>query len=135
MPLIDPTETVRLNLPAAGEWVDLRAHISRGEAIGVRRRIVAGAQIQGSGFAGLDAGDSIEAAEFATLELAIVAWSFGAPVTPAAIRRLDGPSVDAIKAKVDELYAERPAAEKKGSGSSGPTQLSDGAPPRLSLAG
>ena len=136
MPLVDRTETVRVDLPAAGEWVDVRAHLSRGEEVSIRQRLVAGAMVRaGSADVSLDAASAVEAAEFATLELAIVGWSFGVAVSPAAIRQLDGESVDAIKVRLDQLYAPRSDAEKKGSGGSGPTRLAARAPSQLSTAG
>ena len=136
MPLVDRTETVRVDLPAAGEWVDVRAHLSRGDEIEIRRRLVAGARVvPGSELMALDAADAVEAAEFARLELAIIAWSFDPAVTPTSIRQLDGESVDAIKGRLDQLYAPRTDAEKKGSGGSGPTRLAARAPAQLSSAG
>lgn len=119
MPLVDDGDVVRIPLPEEGEWAEVLRRLSRGQEVSVRRAVVAGARIVAGREPEVDAEAAIEAAEFATLEIAIKAWSFPVPVTPANIRRLDGASVDAIKVKLDELYGERTEAEKNGSGGSG----------------
>lgn len=117
MPLIKAsTDTVRIDLPADGEWVEVKASLSRADERLVQRKVLSAARV---GVAGdtfdLDAGLAYDAAEFATLETAIVRWSFKDAITPNAIRCLDDASVDALKAKLDELYpGELPESEKNG---------------------
>jgi len=114
MPLIDDSETVRIDLPAQGEWVEVRKRLSRGDEIAIQRRLLTGAEVTASGLERLAAPEIIEAAEFATLEVAIRAWSFPEPVTPDNIRRLDPESVAALKAALNELYpAQRTEDERR----------------------
>lgn len=127
MPLLRNDDLVRIDLPADGEWVDVKRHLSRGDQVAVQRASVQGAVLTRAVLTGgvsdvqMDAGAAIEAAEFAALEIAIRAWSFDVPVTPEAIRSLDGDSIDAIKVRLNELYAPRTDDERKNS--VGPTPM------------
>ncbi|HXG36519.1 MAG TPA: hypothetical protein VNL15_06095 [Dehalococcoidia bacterium] len=132
MPLIRDDDLVRIELPAAGEWVEVKSRLAKGDAVYVQQMILRNSKIsqkqlqeQGAN-ADIDlmAGDIIEAAEFATLDRAIKKWSFPEDVTPENIRRLDEESVEAIKARLNELYPKRTDEEKKGSAANGATPSS-----------
>ena len=137
MPLIDPNDTVRIELPADGEWVDARARLSRGDQIAVQRAIIGHTRVRPGSVESIDvdASELMDAAEFAILDVAIRAWSFPVAVTPENIRRLDEESVDAIKERLNELYPVRSEEEKKDLSGSGPTPLSVVEPSPASLAG
>lgn len=104
MPLIGSDDLVQIDLPADGEWVKVKRRLSRGDEIAVQQALIRGGQFVGSEISGVDAESAIEAAEFATLDVAIKAWSFDAPIEPRHIRALDSDSVAAIKARLGELY-------------------------------
>lgn len=113
MPRIqDGDELVRIELPAAGEWVEVLPRMSRGQEVRVRQATVRGGKLKED--TEIDAEVAIEAAEFAMLEIVVRRWSWPDPVTPAGIRELDGPSIDAIKARLNELYGARSTDEKNG---------------------
>ena len=135
MPLIRDDETVRIDLPADGEWVEVKARISRGDRVRIQQMTIGHARMRpGDATPELAVGDLLEAAEFATLETVMRSWSFSEPLTPENIRRLDDESMDALKQRLNELY-DRPESEKKDSGPNGPISISDAAAPRTSLAG
>jgi len=125
MPLIGNTDLVRIDLPVEGEWVEVKRKLSRGDEIAVQKAITKNSRVEASEFSTafeLDGPEAIEAAEFAGLDVAIKAWSFPQPVTPENIRALDADSVEAIKARLNELYeAPRSDAEKKASTVNGST--------------
>lgn len=116
MPLLTTVDTVRIDLPAPGEWVDVKSRLSAGE----RQRIAAASFRLRAGLpknGNVPEGEmelQYEAAAFASLEVGIQAWSFDVPVSPAAIRQLDGDSYDAIVARLNTLWAPRTEAEKNG---------------------
>lgn len=115
MPLITTHETVRIELPTPGEWVDVKRVLTRGDEVEVQRRLVAGTRVRPDDPKAdlvLDAGDAIERAQFALMEVAIVAWSFEEPVTPENIRLLDAASARFIEARLNELYEGRSEDEK-----------------------
>lgn len=155
MPLIGKTDLVRIELPAAGEWVDVKRRLSRGDEIAVQRACMAGltipptllARLSQSGLTavelgaaalehGLDAATFLEPATFATLDVAIMGWSFEEPVSPTAIRALDGASVDAIVVALNGLYPGPRKDDDRGN-SSAPGATPSAASPLLrpSLAG
>jgi len=120
MPLVRNDDLVRIDLPAEGEWVMVKRRLSRGDEIAVQQAPLRGSRVSASNSDGTvtastDASDAIEAREFFMLELVIRSWSFDVPVTPRAIRELDGESVDAIKVALNELYAPRTDDERKNS--------------------
>lgn len=107
MPLIGTDDRARIDLPTDGEWVEVKRRMSRGDEIAVQRMALRGLQVDPTNPKHVivsDPGEAVEAAEFATLDVAILAWSFDVPVTPEAIRRLDPDSVAAIKARLADLY-------------------------------
>jgi len=128
MPIIGNDDLVCIDLPAEGEQVWVKRCLSRGDAIKVQQAITQGARISAGGVndGGLDlsVGTAIEAAEFATLDVAIKKWSFPEPVTPENIRALDEASVDAIKARMNELYPAARTDDERGNSSA------NGAAPR-----
>lgn len=127
MPLLRNDDLVRIDLPAPGEWVEVKRRLSRGDEVAIQRSLLAGATLVAGGMPQLDAGAAIEAATFGTLDCAIRSWSFGVPVTPEAIRQLDGESIDAIKAALNALYPEARTEEERGNLSG------DGAPHTLAV--
>lgn len=124
MPLIRNDDLVRIDLPVEGEWVEVKRRLSRGDEIAVQRALTSGSTITAgtSALMDLSGPEVIEAAEFAGLDVAIKAWSFAEPVTPANIRALDPASVDAIKSRLNELYeAPRTDDERKNLSANGST--------------
>jgi len=120
VPLIRDDDLVRIDLPAEGEFVEVKRCLSRGDAIKVQQAITQGARVTQGGEMDLSVGTAIEAAEFATLDVAIKRWSFAEPVTPENIRALDEDSVAAIKTRLNELYpAARSEDEQKNSSVNG----------------
>lgn len=131
MPLLltpdDDLETIEL--PHPGEWVKVKRvlgndDVHRRSRILLNSRSVApGESVEALEFG---IGDMVDAARFATMEVAIKAWSFDAEITPRTIRALDDQSIDVITARFEELYpAERTDDDRKNSASSGQTQSSD----------
>lgn len=135
MPLLGRGETVRVALPAAGEWVEVKARPSVGDVKAIEstakafRLRVSGEQVAAvraaateeeaaAALKGMELPldpEMFERMAFVVLERAIVAWSFAEPVTPENIRQLDEASYDAIRASLDRLWAkERPEEEKNG---------------------
>lgn len=124
MPLIRDDETVRIDLPTSGEWVEVKARISRGDRVRIQQATIGHARMRpGDPTPELAVGEMLEAAEFATLETVIRSWCFPEPVNAENIRRLDDESMDALKARLNELY-ERSEDEKKDSEPSGATSNS-----------
>lgn len=120
MPLLnDDVELVRIDLPHAGEWVDVLPHLSLGQQTAIRKAAVRGSSLTGSG-AQIDSEKAIEATTFAVLETAVKRWSFPEPVTPENIRRLDAASGAVIQRTLNRLYT-LPDDEKNGSSGSGST--------------
>lgn len=139
MPLLKTSdrELVRIDLPTPGEWVEVKAKLGRDDERAIQRRMFAGQMLKpGEGVDALDAGLLLDAATFATLEVAIKAWSFSEPVTPDNLRALDDASVETITNRLNELYPQpRTDDEKNASSGSGATTSKDAAPPPLSLVG
>lgn len=136
MPLIREDDVVRIDLPAEGEWVEVKARLSRGDSIAIQQALYAGQRSTGGRVPDVDFVQALDVAEFATLERAIRAWSFEEPVSPANIRALDEASVDAIKARLNELYGEhRTDDERKNSSGDGQTPSSAEGPSRPGSVG
>lgn len=141
MPLLDGSRMVHIDLPHEGEWVKVKERLSRGDMLRVQKAVLRNARmgaIDASGNADIevDPAEAIDAAEFATLEVAIIAWSFKAPVTPGTIRQLDPESVEHLKRELNVLYPDQLAdSEKKDSGADGSEPSSTVEPLRLSSAG
>lgn len=113
MPLISDDDRERIDLPAPGEWVEVKRRLSRGDRLRVQQAAYRSQRL------GQPQGDPLmvdllEAAEFALLDLVIKTWSFDVPVTPEAIRKLADEDVDAIKARCNVLYTPRTEEEKNG---------------------
>ena len=107
MPLIrtSNTDLVRIDLPAEGEWVEVKRALGKDEERLIQKRVKSAVRVDpATGSIGLDFGEAEDVATFGTLGLAIRKWSFKEPVTPAAIRALDDASLDAIKERLNELY-------------------------------
>lgn len=107
MPLVrtSNTDLVRIDLPAEGEWVEVKRALGRDEERLVQKRVKSAFRVEPvSGAIGLDFGEAEDVATFGTLELAIKKWSFKEPITAASIRALDDASLDAIKERLNELY-------------------------------
>ena len=105
MPLIRDDDLIRIDLPAEGEWVEVKAKLSRGDQVAVQRAALAGSRLSVTGeIESLDAPNLIEQAEFAVLDRAVKRWSFPESVSPANIRRLDAESVECIKVRLNEIY-------------------------------
>lgn len=128
MPLINEADLVQIDLPALGEWVKVKARLSRGDRVEIQKRLVGGIRVKpGEDPGPQDVGPMMEAAEFAALEVCIKEWSFPVPVSPEAIRQLDEDSVDCIKAQLNELHPERTDDERKNSVEAGAMPSSNGA--------
>ena len=121
MPLINGSEVVRIDLPATGEWVEVKAKWSQGDQMAVNSQMLKGSRLSADSNVDLDMAQAYESAEVAAIERAIVAWSFGEPVTPENIRLLDLDSWDCIKDRLNELYARRSDEKKETSASNGQT--------------
>lgn len=114
MPLISDSDLVRIDLPAPGEYVMVKEKLSRGDRVRVQQALVGEARVvSGANSMDLSASAIMDAAEFATLDIAIkqmflVVTKGGEPAhvepTSANIRKLDPASVDCIKAALEELY-------------------------------
>ncbi len=118
MPLIREDDLVRIDLPENGEWVEVKRRPSRYDLVRVQQATAGGAHLSADGRGGLQVSDLtaapvLEAAEFATLDIAIKRWSFTDPVTPENIRALDEPSVDCIKAALNDLWRARSEEESR----------------------
>lgn len=104
MPLLKTgRETVRMELPVPGEWVEVHARLSAGERAELAQAI-------------LDAKDGsniVDTARFKGLEMGIVRWSFEEPPTPENIRALDEESHTAILAELDRLWQRRTESAEK----------------------
>lgn len=125
MPLVGE-EIERIELPTAGEWVDVKKRLSKGDRVRYKQALARDAVvIPGRGIETVPAAIVFEANAFAMIEIVIRAWSFEEPITPEAIRSLDEESVDFLNAKLDHLYAERSDDDRKNSASAGRTQPSD----------
>lgn len=140
MPLLpdnlESDQLVLIPLPTEGEWVRVKPRLSRGDQVAIRKAVARNATRDSEGKALINIEAALEAGEFAVLDIAIKAWSFEEPVTPEAIRRLDGDSVDAIKTRLEELYpAERTDDERRDLQGAGATPSSEKAPSPMSLAG
>jgi len=117
MPLIDPNDTIRIDLPTPGEWVEVRRQLSKGEQVQLQKAIFAEppAFDEKRGIRLDDLRIDWEAIQLRVLELAIVRWSFPEPVTPETIRRLDIDSANYLYERLNELYASRSPEERKNS--------------------
>lgn len=133
MPLIrtSNTDLVRIDLPAAGEWVEVKRALGKDDERAVQARLLSGNRVDPAKLAAiaadvtLDMGALVDAANFATLEVAIKRWSFEEPVTPENIRALDDDSLEVIKQRLNELYpGPRTDDESKNSPGGGPTTSS-----------
>lgn len=137
MPLRIITKNERIDLPVSGEWVDVKAQLSRedrnyirGAAMRMNMEIdTATRQAKFGNVAvetdangnltaktlpvSVDLGDVLNSLDFLTMERAIVAWSFDVPVTKENIRLLDDESIDYIKEQLNRLYTVRTDEEKK----------------------
>lgn len=141
MPLTSREPPVRIPLPVAGEWIDVKPRRSKADETALYRRMLGNVEIsplQAASFDGrsqaevaaellgetrLSAADLIEDMTWAGIETAIVGWSFyeGQP-KPEDIRDLDEASYDAIVAGLNELYPPpRSDDDRKNSASAGAT--------------
>jgi hypothetical protein len=147
MPLTSREEPVRIQLPAEGEWVDVKPRLSKADERAVFKRLLGDTEISPLraiefdgkpeaevaaellGEVRMNAAELIEEMTWAGLEQALVAWSFyeGKP-QPADIRDLDQESFDVIVARLNELYpGARSDDDRKNSASNGLTPSSEGA--------
>jgi hypothetical protein len=141
MPLLTSVETVRIDLPAPGEWVDLKSQLSKGEqkkieaaALGLNIRMHGGMAAQSDVDVTITEA-VVDALAFRALELGIVAWSFSQPVTPENIRLIDGESFDVIVNRCNEIWKVRTEEETANLFASSPEPSPAKGPGRKSLAG
>lgn len=134
MPLIGARgERTRVDLPAPGEWVEVKRHPSVGDKKAIQGMALAftlrvnkqqidavrraeAAKVAAELLDGVDLpvdADLFDRMAFARLERAIVAWSFEEPVTPESIRELDEASYDAIVAALDRLWGNERSDDEK----------------------
>lgn len=129
--LVPDTDVERIELPAPGEWVDVKRRFGTDDDREVTRLILNVRRVRteelGQAMADLElgVGDVIDLARFAKMQVAIKAWSFDAPITARTVRALDDASVAAITARLEELYGE-PRSDDDRKNSSEP-----GAPPSI----
>jgi hypothetical protein len=117
MPLLTTVELIRIELPTPGEWVDVKAQLSKGEqkkieaaALGLNIRLHGGMSAQSD--VDLSITETVvDALAFRGLELGIVAWSFPEPPTPANIRLLDGASFDQLVTECNKIWKVRTEEE------------------------
>lgn len=115
------SDLVRIDLPAEGEWVEVKRKLGRDDERAIARKLLAGqaAGTLAEGLEGADAGALYDAAVFSTLEVAIKRWSFcdengkPEPVTPSNIRALDDESLECINTRLDELYPKARSEEEQ----------------------
>lgn len=149
MPLLrtSTADTVRIDLPAEGEWVEVKRTLGRDDERSVARRVGEAAEIvfdlRGRPLhTKFNAVLAAELQKFASLEVAIVRWSFREPngqpvaITSETLRALDDASVDVITERLNELYT--PAyveAETKNSSGAGLRAIAGSGQSRNSSAG
>lgn len=129
MPLLDrgSADTVRVPVTVGGEahWVDIKARPSVADRREIQRRILNATHGRAliDSMATGQAGDVVEMTEFVTLELAVVAWSDDAPVTPANLRALPDEVLEALRAAINDHWPSRRTDEqaKNSSGGGAPT--------------
>ncbi len=90
---------MRIELRKQGEWVEVKRRLSYRDIIELMFGVMSGMKADRS----VDARNAVKAAEFATLDLAIKAWSFPEPVTPESIRTLTAARLNALKERLNEL--------------------------------
>lgn len=151
MPLVSREQPVRIDLPTAGEWVEVKPRLSKGDEERVKMRLLSSTRIQIDklddlqgispsdmlGGDGVSAADLIDALTWMTLEIAIVGWSFyeGRP-KPEDIRDIDPESYDVIVARLNELYpASRSDDDRKNSSGNGAMPSEALAPSLVTSAG
>lgn len=130
MPLVRDTDLVRIDLPADGEFAMVKRKLSRGDRVRVQQAVVKDGRVSTSNTFDLAASDVMDAAVFATLDIAVktLCVSVGdgiAPVsmeaTPELLRQLDEDSIDRITEKLNDLYPVRTDDERKNSSANGRT--------------
>lgn len=128
MPLVSNDDVVRIDLTTEGEWVEVKRRLSKHDQTAVQLAVIGDERVSVSsnGPSSLDsiaAGAAIEAAQWATLDVALVRWAFteDAPPARADVRRLSEEDYDLIVARLNELYAPRSKEEQGNSGGSGAT--------------
>lgn len=107
MPLqkTDDRDLEHIDLPAEGEWVEVKRRLGKDDEREITRRMLLGQKVTpGQALDDWDAGEMHDRATFSTIEVALKKWSFTEPITPANIRALDDDSLAVITAKLDELY-------------------------------
>jgi hypothetical protein len=148
MALINPNETTRVEI-SDGAWVDMRTRLGVGDQKRIKFAAVLAinsmnATVQGTGEGATIAigegsrfdPDVLAYAEFAALDIGIVAWSFDEPVTPENIRLLDEEDFDTIKAATNTLWGKsRSDDERKNSSASTPSTSRAKPPARRSSSG
>lgn len=151
----DLHDLVPVELPAAGEWVELRPRLSKRAAQDAQRATLAGMTLDKSALAGAAEGNlsqldvvraleidferALEGGTFALLERAIARWRLKArgewvteteyPITAENVEALDSESFDAIVAVANRLYGARTEGERRDLSESG----ADSSPPAAQL--
>lgn len=127
MPLILDSDTVRIDLSTPGEWVEVKARLSKGDtvklesaAFALRAKFAVDAAGAVPG-ADVNADLDYEATVFRGLEIGIQRWSFDLPLTPENIRKLDPVDYDIIAKRVNELWSPRKEEDRKNLSDSGAT--------------
>ncbi|PKN81530.1 MAG: hypothetical protein CVU47_06340 [Chloroflexi bacterium HGW-Chloroflexi-9] len=126
---------VRIDLPAEGEWVNVKGALSRADEreIGIRTR--ARAEVLGLP---VDGSSAVLRNEGALMVLSVVirAWSYPEPITIESVRRLDDDSKNVIFARLADLYPPaRTDDDRKNSPAPGVTPSESAAASLPSLAG
>ncbi|MGE3075484.1 MAG: hypothetical protein AB7N24_17345 [Dehalococcoidia bacterium] len=108
MPLLLYHEPIRLELPAPGEWVDMKPALSKGDREKRRAMFMTVLKLKPGQSAptrdNVDWGEYYQVLRLQTMLLACVAWSFPEPITADTLGALDDESFEAIAAKCTELY-------------------------------
>ena len=127
MPLTRQLPPVRIELSTPGEWVDVKARLSQGDAAAIQNAAfrfragvhrVAGAELAPD----VDVDIDVEATTFIGLERGIVAWSFPEPVTPENIRDLDTADYAILAERTTALWDNRSDDDRKNSSANGQTR-------------
>lgn len=115
------SDLVRIDLPAPGEWVEVKRVLGRDDERAISARLLRGQMVTrpGEPMEAFDAGVLYENAIFSTFAVAIKRWSFDEPVTLENIRALDDASVQAISDWM-KVHYRGPRAEDDAKNSGGP---------------
>lgn len=107
MPLIFH-QPIRVELPAPGEWVDMKPALSVGDREKRRAMLMTALKLKPGQPAptpeSVNWGEYYQVLRTETMLIALVAWSFDEPITADTLGALDPDSFEAIAAQCAQLY-------------------------------